>query len=1179
MTVQALARKTADYAKRTLNFDSRRCHGIIVLFLFAVLIIAFITPTFSYGRLFGTDEYTHLFHSTQMHSSDSIAEFYQRVGGMVSNPDDHNAPFKYPFVAWLFGGTIAKITGTDPHTASFLFALIFVGILLGIFYLYAGIFLKMKTQKLLALFFLLSMPNVAMSISGFRPSVFVMPFVLLSLYSVMKENFDWKSAILMVVSVFMVVTTHTGTFLFLLSFSIAFLFLYSLIWGKFSKPMYILSASMLFIYVMAVSVFPHIHPQYIDKATMFLSPGRFLASNLYIMFADDLSQILYTNLFVNADFAYAILWSGLIYALSLLFLFIHAIVAKRAPTIRGHFQIAFLPAGLAKGLTSIPIWLGPIHVLLSCFGFFRLDNKAKCLMVVALLVSVFPEFQRSLEDVSIATGAMRNIYYLVIIIPITAVLGFEYFVSWFNKSGWNKLRTGAWILPITLVLLLSSFVVIPAIGNSYYQPRISGDDYVVDGMTWLSDIGSPQEGVAGFGLRTTPIFTQKKTAYDLSSGSDVRNYRTLLRNIFFQGSPQAVQDFHSAYGIKYILNSDRIAGNLGGNQAQMRVDVNTAVDRIYSSRDFGIYRSFTSDQQRFDDGYLDDDVRIQHSGSNIEIESISYKMILGDNSPQIRYIGTSSRNYLGEGFMREFVITRLAGESRAHNLGDMCYATELLDNQIIYKGFLQDAGGEAIGTITVKYTFYPDAVQREFVISNDRLQNTTSLIVEPSTRFFSPIEGFVLFNNDQRIPKQIYPSEDGSYLSDKFNGIYLQNRNSGIYIEYSPTNPYPMNMYYAGSTRYSSYASIQIRQSRTLNPGSSYQSVQHITIGDEPTARIRVERQKSIELHQYPDGIIPMAIIEEIPGPFRYDLAAIKAQIDRRAPYMITAPIRPPFRGILYEEGLRRPQIAVYQGSATELVLLPASDPPSTALQREDPDGIVAQWRMVIDSVAKNNDMALFAFRTADMQNPEYSRRFDDLFDYARRSGLTPTTPEAIADHYRKLQMVSYTASRELDTATITVASSNSEPISGVTFRATMPRLDEGEYRVTGGTVANIRDSGDNVVIYASVNLAPYETRTLTIEPDMPRKQLAIVVPEYPIEKRVQIMVKGEDSEPIRKASVTIEGFPIPFETDAKGIVKVELPRGTYRVTVENPGYKKETFTMDVVGRIYALHHLIYDRL
>ncbi|MDG6251633.1 hypothetical protein, partial [Methanocalculus sp.] len=83
------------------------------LFLLAIFIISFVVPALSYGRIFGTDEYTHLFHSSIMYSSDSLGEFYQTVRGMTTNPDDSSASYTYLFATWLFGGTIAKITGIN----------------------------------------------------------------------------------------------------------------------------------------------------------------------------------------------------------------------------------------------------------------------------------------------------------------------------------------------------------------------------------------------------------------------------------------------------------------------------------------------------------------------------------------------------------------------------------------------------------------------------------------------------------------------------------------------------------------------------------------------------------------------------------------------------------------------------------------------------------------------------------------------------------------------------------------------------------------------------------------------------------------------------------------------------------------------------------------------------------
>jgi hypothetical protein len=1161
--------KTFKNHEKSVFRQDNSCRGILLLFLAAVIFIAYIIPCLSYGSLFGTDEYTHLLHTSEIYSSSSLAEFYQTLSGKVSNPDAHNAPFNYPFGLWLFGGTISKIIDTDPHTASFLYSLIFVGILLVGFYHYAGIFFNTETQKLLALLLLVSMPNIAMSIPGFRPSVIVLPLLLLSLSGALKEQIDWKSAVLIISSVCMMVITHTGTFIFLLGFSIAFLLLYSLFWGQFSKPMFFLSASMVVIYVIAVPIFPHIHPQYMDKATLFLMPGNFFASNLNIQFARDISGILYTNIFVEYRFAYAIVWSALIYGLILALLFINARIAKSSVNIRNYHPIALLPTNLSKGLASIPIWLGPIHVLLSGIGFFHLDSKSKCLALTALLTTIFPEWLEISEGISGSTGATREIYYLIIIIPITAVLGFSYLITKLKTT-----RTGIRILPIVITVILASIIVVPAIGNSYYQPKISGDDYIINGMEWLSHVGSPHEKVVGYGYRMVSTFTDKETIYSLS-GTDLKIFLNLLGNILDQGNEQAMQDLYRTFGIKYILNSDKIAANLGGYQDKMRIDANPSVDRIYSSRDFRIYSNNIPIQERLIANSFTGDVSIRQGSSTVEIESSSYKIILDDDSPAIGYIGTERRNYLEEGIVYDIIITTLGDEHTIHSLSDLHFSRDLQGNKLTYRGILQTTGGEPAGTITVAYLFYPDVIQREYIVSNDRSLNTTGIGLSASTQFFSPITGFVLFEDSKRVDRKVYPSEDGSKLDVKFNGVYLENIDSGIYMEYAPTTSYPHSLYYSGSTNYLNYSSVEIRQEGFLIPGASVKIVQYISIGDESVAKSRVNHQRGIDLYPYPDGIIPMTILETIPDSSKYNLNIIKEMDARKIPFLVTETISPPYYG-LWDEGLRQPQMATYKGSTTDLVLLPVSDPPSNLLARmQDPGQFFPQWKAVIDSVAKNDDMAIFSFRTQDIENPAYSERFSEFFEYARQMGLTSTTPKNIADHYRKLQKVTYTTSMENDRATITVVNGNGEQVTGVTFKVAMPSLEEGDYQVSGGRIVRVKESDDKTIVYVATDLAPYESRTIQVDPGFERKHLHIVLPLYPIEGVVSIVVRGESEEPLKGAIVTIDG--IPYETDAKGIVAVEMKRGRHQVSVEKGGYLKETFSIDVKGRIYLLHHLIYD--
>jgi hypothetical protein len=214
-----------------------RSYALLAFFLLAVILISFLIPTLNFGRLFGTDDYTHLFHTKEMVSSVGVRDFYDIMGTYVSNPDSGENEYNYPFGLWLLGATIVKITGIPLMIAEFIFIILFLFIIIGSFYLYSSIFLELKEQQIFAVLFLLSMPSAALGIIAFTPNIFILPFLYIILYISLKEPIQWRLYPILWLSIFIITISHTGTFIFLVIFSVLFFLLYSLLWGKFSMPM------------------------------------------------------------------------------------------------------------------------------------------------------------------------------------------------------------------------------------------------------------------------------------------------------------------------------------------------------------------------------------------------------------------------------------------------------------------------------------------------------------------------------------------------------------------------------------------------------------------------------------------------------------------------------------------------------------------------------------------------------------------------------------------------------------------------------------------------------------------------------------------------------------------------------------------------------------------------------
>ena len=185
------------------------------------------------------------------------------VADITDDPSDETSGMNYPFGLWLFGATIAKITGLPPITADFffitLFLLILVGYFLSIFQYMAGI---QRAKNMCRTVFDLNAPDFTNQYE-LRANVFILPFLFIMFYFIFKEPVNWKLLPIVWLSIFIIIISHTGTFVFLLGFSMAFFLLYCLFWGKFSKPLYIAIVSTFSSMFFHFRWFPHIANQYL----------------------------------------------------------------------------------------------------------------------------------------------------------------------------------------------------------------------------------------------------------------------------------------------------------------------------------------------------------------------------------------------------------------------------------------------------------------------------------------------------------------------------------------------------------------------------------------------------------------------------------------------------------------------------------------------------------------------------------------------------------------------------------------------------------------------------------------------------------------------------------------------------------------------------------------------------
>ncbi|HUK92823.1 MAG TPA: hypothetical protein VLU98_02170, partial [Methanomicrobiales archaeon] len=335
--------------------------------------------------------------------------------------------------------------------------------------------------------------------------------------------------------------------------------------------------------------------------------------------------------------------------------------------------------------------------------------------------------------------------------------------------------------------------------------------------------------------------------------------------------------------------------------------------------------------------------------------------------------------------------------------------------------------------------------------------------------------------------------------------------------------------------------------------------------------------QKKISLIPYPEAMNPLVIIPYANKTFtNYFLSEINRLNQEGRPYIMAGGINAPIQGA-FEEGLRHPQMARYNGTVTNMVILPVSEPHSEILPRSsNMTSVFVQWKNDLASIVKNDDMALLVLRPEDLANPRYARNFSDLFDYAHQLGVTETTPDKIADHFRKLQEVTYNASQAGDSATINVTNQNDVEVDGITFRVQLPILENESYRIENGRLVRTSAEDGQVSLYVATDIPAHDSRTIAVLPALPRRNLSIETAQFPIEGLVRFYVVDDRQQTLKNTTVTIDGAL--YETDEHGMVEVPLARGYHQVTAFKPGYEPASQTVEVNGRLYLLFKL-YSKL
>jgi len=860
------------HAKIHANTKSR---GVFLFLLCSLLILAFVLPTWVFPIPYGTDVYGHLFMTRTLSSVNSLSHFYTYCF------EEGYLTYDYPFGLWLFGSIVAKITGMDMLELSRILPFAVMLILITLYFSYAKVFgISSTNEALLSVVFLLSMPLMCSDVVAYATRTIVMPFLIFIIYFILIEDkiSSWKRTLLINVFIFTLCFTHTGTYMFLLMLTIAYLFIYAILCGELHRDSYMAAGSLMFFYIITMHLFPYIHPQYIDKGRILVSAGDFLTSDLHVPFADELAQMFYEQIFLDLNPLYVVLICLAIYAACRFLMFLHHKVKTSGIKLKFSEKLLSVPIigsirHVSHSITYAPFWLGPVHVVLAISGVFKVNRKGLCMLFAVAAVTLLPGHM---------TGerAIREIEYFFVIIPVLAALGFYHAkakVEPHMKGIFQKLFAG-----MLLLVIFFSVVVLPIIDNLYYHPLISGTEYERTGLSWLGGIGEPDEGCAGWGYRHMISVYGKKVppaVTSVASGSEMKRYtRDQYSVCFNMNSEKHADDLYATFGVKYLIVSKRTIRNFGEKPEHLMIDHNRQLDKIYSSAGyFSVYKYIAHPVHRADISpplNFADDALIKDAGDSYLVETDYYKMRIGKTNPAIQYIGNKTVNFLGdEGIYYDFL--RICWGAGSHKeqvngwaLHEISFPAVILGkNQITYRTVLKDISNtENWATLTVKYTFFDRAMKREIILSNDWI-NDSSMNPDLTMAYFSPMRYFSFrLDNEPAKKRTIYPSEDEVKLKKlRFNRVFINNGKDGIYIKFEKTAPYPDAITYTGLTNLNySYYTVSMHLSESLLPSESMDVTQWISIGDEQTAEKNIERYSSVSLYPYPDGVIPMILVSHI---------------------------------------------------------------------------------------------------------------------------------------------------------------------------------------------------------------------------------------------------------------------------------------------------------------------------
>ena len=838
--------------------------------LLAIVLFGYVIPMGIYQNPTGSDVYTHMYNTMRMVDSRSLNDFYEKTYSSEYQLSD------YPFGMWYFGAIVMKLTGLSSMEFLVSFSIIFLGIALTVFYIYARSLLMTQEKSILALIFFVSTPLLVLNIMNYSTNIFVsvilMTILLLTLRKASIRNFA-----VVLLLVFTLVFTHTGTFMFLLFFATAYFFISAFIWRKIDRNMYFIVLISLVLYISAIRIFPFVQAQYIDKGRMILSVGSWAGSALNLPVLNDLALTLYDNVFVSNNIIYAVFWACLIYAIGLILVQIRS----RIDTVAQHrfYTVPIIGSitNLSHGVTMTPIWMGPIQSFLSIFGFLRLDARGKNILLSLIAAAVLPGALQG----SGGTGSLREVSYLFLAVPLCAAEGF-FLISdrlssprFLSGTSWSRLRR---ILPfIFYSLIFLPMIVVPIIGNLHYQPQVFGTMNEKEGLTWLGTVGNPGEGVSSFVYRERIVLYANKSIPSISPGPETSQYLQDLEKVYFSPGAMNYTDDLYSFNIKYLITSQRILKEYP-DRTNFSTGSNIKLDRIYASDDgMGLYRYIGSPpaQSSTTSGrgevvFIEGNPAIEDSGPTFIFSNDAYKVKLSHATPRIRYIGTNTKDFLQEGEIYDYVTLSWPGEAGRYievDLNDLTYPEVILEgNRVSYRTTVLDEHGTCWATLRVTYEFYEHAVRREITLANDWTSSERNDIMNVglSTSILSPSQEFTIGgltgSGPARATKHIYPSQDFITIRNrKFSDVYLKEGGSGLLVRYGDTSSHPDTISYKGEILYD-YSTVTVESGSQLGPSDSVTITQFFSVGSPAEAEKNADRYTSVSPSPYPNGALPLAI-------------------------------------------------------------------------------------------------------------------------------------------------------------------------------------------------------------------------------------------------------------------------------------------------------------------------------